>query len=239
MYKFKLKINNSVKNVFVFIFASFIMADHVNGQASILSRAEELQIFNDSVKNKFGIEFNIFRVYTYADTEGKFYIALTEKTDSITKEDDSLHSKIRAIKFISGRNGLEKQWEINDFILEENHEFSIWFWTKYCQFNDIDSDGIIDPVLVYGSIGLNDFSDGRIKILLFYKGQKVAIRHQNSDMDFGRSTEIDSLFYTLDASIQKQIIAIIQQLIDNHLAIFPYGWQYAMKKQKLKFDERR
>lgn len=194
-------------------------------------------MYNDSIKSKFNIDYNIFRVYSYNDKIGKSFVVLTEKIDSITSTKDTLHHKIKAIKFNSGFNGLEKEWEINDFILKENEESSIWFWTKYCDFSDIDGDGIIDPLLVYGTSGLNGYDDGRLKILLFYKGQKIAIRHQNGVLDFERNSQVDKAFYSLDLSIQNRIKEIMQKMIDNNHAIFPYGWQDAMKKQKLKFDE--
>jgi hypothetical protein len=142
------------------------------------------------------------------------------------------------INFIKGPNGLEKQWEINDFILKEKDESSIWFWTKYCDFKDIDEDGIIDQILVFGTSGLNGYDEGRIKILLVYKGQKIVIRHQNGVLDFERNTQVDQAFYSLNLSLQNRIKEIMQKMIENNHAIFPYGWQDAMKKQKLKFDEK-
>lgn len=164
-------------------------------------------------------------------------MVLTEKTDSITPTNDTLNYKIKAINFAKGVNGLEKQWEINDFISQENDESSIWFWTKYCDFKDIDNDGVVDPILVYGSHGINGYADGRVKIILFYKGKKIAIRHQNGVLDFQRKTQVDQTFYSLDKSLQDRIKEIILKMIDDNHAVFPYGWQDAMKEQKLKIEQ--
>lgn len=215
----------------------FLSVCDIFGQSKFLTNTEVKEMFNDSVKSKFNIDYSIFRVYLYNDKTGKHFVALTEKIDSITSANDTLHHKIKAIKFSTGPIGLEKKWEINDLILKENDENSIWFWTKYCDFSDIDADGIIDPILVYGTSGLNGYDDGRIKILLFYRGQKIAIRHQNGVLDFQRNTQVDQAFYLLDLSIQNRIKDVMQKMIDSNHAIFPYGWQNAMKKQKLKFDE--
>ena len=209
---------------------------------SILAQNDISQIFTDSVRNKFNIDFTIFRAYTYSDKSGKYVIALTEKIDSITPAKDTLHYKIKAFNFRSTAGGLEKQWEVNDFTINQANdngkENSIWFWTKYTEFNDIDNDGLVDPILVYGTSGTNGYDDGRIKILCFYKGQKNVIRHQNGVLDFERNTQVDQIFYSLPSIIQNHIISLMQKIADDNLAIFPYGWQNAMKNKELKFDER-
>ncbi len=201
----------------------------------ILSQTEIKQVFNDSVKKKFGIAHTIFRVYYYSDTSGKFYTVLIEKNDSITNK-DTLHYKIKAFHFKSSKNGLEKKWEVNDFIIDGS-ESSIWFWTKYSSFIDLDKDGLIDPILIYGTSGTNGYDDGRIKILVFYKGQKSAIRHQNGVLDFERNTQVDETFYLLPYAVQNHIKNVMKKIHENSQGIFPYGWEEAMKKHKTKFHE--
>ena len=221
----------------IYTFTFFLYINQFFGQTKILQKAEIQKIFNADVKSKFKIDYKIFRVYSYNEVAKKSYVVLTEKVNQISNK-DTLNHKIKAINFVDGSNGLEKQWEINDFVLKEKEESSIWFWTKYCDFNDIDKDGVIEPILVYGTSGINGYGDGRIKILLFYKGQKIAIRHQNGILDFERNTQVDQSFYSLDISIQNRVKEIMQKMMDNDHAIFPYGWQAAMKKKKLKFDEK-
>lgn len=208
---------------------------------AILSQADIKQIFSDDILKKFNIDYKIFRVYNYNDKTGKYYIVLTEKTDSIKPNKDTLHYKIKAFNFQQSKSGLVKKWEVNDFLLKQNEnseEYSIWFWTKYCEFQDLDKDGIVDPILVYGTIGMNGHDDGRTKIVVYYKGQKNVIRHQNGVLDFQRNTQVDSTFYLLPQPIQEHVKTSMQKMIDNSHGIFPYGWQEAMKKRKTKFQEK-
>jgi hypothetical protein len=198
------------------------------------------EIFNDSVKNQHGIKYPIFRVYQFDDKSGQNLIVLTESFDGVTPNKDSLHHNIKAFGFVKNPTGLVKKWEINDFKLKQEHtiESSIWFWTKYCLFQDIDKDGLIDPIIVYGTSGSNGFDDGRIKIFVLFKNQKIGIRHQNGTFDFERNTQVDKVFYALPASIQTSVKAIIEKIIEDDKAIFPYGWKDAMKQKKTYFDER-
>lgn len=234
---------------FLLFFLSLTLDGYLSGQTTktstvnsfILSQSDVKQIFNEEIQKKFNIEYKIIRVYSYSDKSGQYYVVLTEKTDSIKPTKDTLHYKIKAYNFQKDKNELVKKWELNDFILKRNEnseEYNIWFWTKYCEFADIDKDGIIEPILVYGTEGMNGRDDGRTKILVYHKGQKNVIRHQNGVSDFQRNTEVNKTFYTLPQSIQDHVKVLMQKMSNNSQVIFPYGWQEAMKKHKTKFEEK-
>jgi len=223
-----------MKTYYLLLF--FLITTTSFSQKAYLSKNEADKVISPDVKKEFGLEFPVFRVYNYTDTTGKFYIALTEKNDGI-KDKDTLHEKIKAVCLKSSAGKLEKVWEINDFTGALNEESSIWFWTKYSSFIDIDKDDIIEPVIVYGTYALNGSDNGRIKILIFYKGEKIAIRHQNSVFDEGRNTEVDAKFYKLPVSIQNHVKKTMKTIMEHDRGIFPYGWEANMQKHKTKFDE--
>lgn len=112
------------------------------------------------------------------------------------------------ISFLKDKQ-LKINWTITDFIDET--EKSIGFWTRYLSLTDIDNDGYIDPIIVYGTKSLygEDFEEGRVKILIYYLGKKIAIRHQNSTIDDGRHTQIDKTFFNLPTKIKKRVYDII------------------------------
>ena len=78
--------------------------------------------------------------------------------------------------------------------------------------NDYNGDGLVDPILEYGTFGINGTSDER-------------------------NTQVDELYYQLPTGIQNRVQKIMESITDNDHGIFPYGWQTAMKNQKLRFDE--
>lgn len=197
---------------------------------TIISKAETEKIFT-------GTRPPIRIAYSYSDNTGKYYLALAESIDSIADKNDTLHYIIKGICLQAGDNGTVKKWELNDHKRSEmDGEFSIWFWTKFCELKDIDGDGIVEPIIVYGTAGMNGIGDGRIKILIYYKGQKTAIRHQNSEMDGGRSTAIDATFYTLPLLLQQHIKDLMKTLDDKGLAIFAPYYEAKMKKKALSLE---
>lgn len=165
--------------------------------------------------------------YNYSDNTGKYTLTLAESIDSIAADNDTLHYIIKGTCL---QNGVKK-WELNDHRLSADEETTIWFWTKFCELKDIDGDGIVEPIIVYGTSGYNGINDGRIKILTYYKGIKTAIRHQNATLDGDRFTDIDASFYTLPAALQQHLKGLMKTLEDKNFAIFATNYELKMKKK--------
>lgn len=196
----------------------------------ILEKNEVNAIFTSEVKSKLGIEYPIYRVYEYADNTGEILIVLSEKPIN-----DKIVSKIKLFAFEKRNNDFIQKWELNDGI--NNVEKNMNFWTKYCVFKDLDGDGTVEPIIVFGSTGENGFDDGRVKILVYFNNQKYVIRHQNGVTDYDRVTQIDQSFYNLPTSIQSEVKSIMQNIIDNNQTIFPNGWNEKMNKKQTKITE--
>lgn len=170
------------------------------------------------------ITYPIFRVYNYSDKSGSFLLVFTESNDSIGDKDTFNHS-IKAINIKINKEKLVKVWEINDNIIKnDNKESSIWFWTSYFDFKDFDSDGLIEPIIVYGTRGLNGYDDGRIKFIIFYNGKKIVIRHQNGILDYQRHTQIDDIFYLLPPKLKASIKSKMALMKKQGKAIFTDTW---------------
>lgn len=190
---------------------------------TILSKQQTDQLLSAQLKKTFNIAFPIFRTYKYTDKSGEYYMVLTESNDKITADTagkDTISYKIRAVNLKRSPGGLIKQWEMNDFIIK-NHEYGemeerIWFWTKYSSFTDIDHDGLVEPILVYGAAGINGYDDGRIKILTWYKGKKVAFGFQNSVSDYGRDTQYDDALNHLPKTIQQHVFGLLERIEKDH-----------------------
>ncbi|RZL36636.1 MAG: hypothetical protein EOO96_06595 [Pedobacter sp.] len=228
-----------MKKILALLFLSFFIikanAQSDTSSNKILSKAETDEFFTDAFKKKNLINFPIFRAYTYKDKSGTYYVALTESADSINTKKDTVNNKIKALAFKVDKGITLKKWEINDFktpsVKGEEIESSIWFWTKYCSFNDIDGDGLVDPIVVYGTFGSNGYDDGRAKIILYIKGQKIAIRHQNGILDDERKTQVDLTFYALPKKIQDHVKQLMATMVEKNHAIFPSGYEGKMSKK--------
>jgi len=202
-----------------------------------LTSVQVTELFPGTVRKSFNINFPIYRVYRYSDKSGQYYCVLTESRDVITADNDTFNYKIKAINLKVNKGSLTKVWEFSDNIVKNvNDELTIWFWTKYTDFKDFDNDNLIDPIVIYGTS--NGFRDGRIKFFIYYKGRKIAIRHQNASLDFVRETQVDKGFYDLPQSIQAAIKQKMELMTENEHAIFPAGWETDMKNKKTFFSER-
>ena len=134
----------------------------------ILTSKQVTELFSEPVRSSLNITFPIFRVYKYTDKADILYCVLTESQDKINAGKDSLNSQIKAIQVKSENGQFIKLWEINDQLIKDKAEKSIWFWTLYADFKDADADGLADPIIVYGTTALNGYDDGRIKIIIYY-----------------------------------------------------------------------
>lgn len=55
--------------------------------------------------------------------------------------------------------------------------------------------------------GMNGYDDGRVKFIIYYRGQKI-----------------DKRFYALPIKLQETIKDKMNLMVTNNHAIFPYGW---------------
>jgi hypothetical protein len=202
----------------------FLRAQGNKPTSEILNKAAVGSIFTDSVKKAFKIDYPIIRVYRYADRSGVYICVLTETLDSIGKDDDgqddSIHRVIKAIDLKLDGGRLSKVWEMNDHIIkDDSKEQSIWFWTRYVEFQDFDGDGLIEPIIVYGT-STPDADERRVKMLVYYKGQKIALRHHDFSLDEGRGTQIDKAYYSLPQKVKDGIVAKLKLMDKNQVTIF-------------------
>jgi hypothetical protein len=202
-------------------------AQNTAGESEILSNKQIAELFPDSILRNLNITYPIYRVYKYQDKQGMHYCILCESRNQITTDGDTLNQNIKAIGVTNENGKFVKVWEINDNIIrKDKDENSIRFWTRYLEIKDYDADGLVDPVIIYGTFGPNGYDDGRIKIIILYKGQKIAIRHQNGILDGERETQVDKSFYSLPVRLQEAIKQKMKLMEKNGQAIFTVDWQH-------------
>lgn len=197
------------------------------GLSKMLTTNEINEIFDDGLKSYNNIAYPIYRVYAYNEDNKRSLLVLTESVDEVHGT-DTLSKNIKAFIFKQVENEYTKVLEINDNILPElNEEKSIFFWPKYISIEKVGK--AIVPIIVYGSLAMNNYMDGRMKIIIAYNKQKIVIRHQNSTFDGERVTQVDKAFYSLPASIQRIVQNKIVAMEKAEKVILAYNWQQAMR----------
>jgi len=154
-------------------------------------------------------DFPIYRAYEYQDKGGVFELVLCENQ---ANKKDTLNTKIQAICGMNDHGGFLEKWRINDLLEDyEPKENNIWFWTKYCRTKDIDGDGYIEPIIVYGT--RTEYGEiRRVKIITVYKNKKYVIRAVECDLDICRSFKKDSNWNSLPQKIKLYVDQLVVKL---------------------------
>lgn len=156
-------------------------------------------------------DFPIYKAFEYQDKGGVYELLFCENQKNISKK-DTLNTKIQAISTMNDHGGFLEKWRIND-VLEstEPKETNIWFWTKYCSTKDIDGDGYIEPIIVYGTRN-EDNEIKRVKIIAVYKNKKYVIRAVECDLDYCRSFKKDQNWNTLSQKIKSYVDQLVAKI---------------------------
>ena len=226
--------NIAILNQKINAISQFVSTEQ-NSKYKTLSEEKIKEIFTDLKRKELGINFRIWKVYDYADKTGKYYLVLTEDGDAKNAEKYPMNTAIKAFNFKIDGKVWTKIFETND--TKHPEETSIWFWTRYVYVEDFDNDGIIEPIIFYGTNGYNGYDDGRAKILLYYKGKKIGIRIQNGVLDDERNFSVDADFYNLPKKIQDKIFEQMNFMVENNHSILPYGWQKKVAKKMTFINE--
>jgi len=153
-------------------------------------------------------DFPVYKAFEFSDKGGFYGLVLCENQKYISKN-DTLNTKIQAICTTNEHRGFFEKWRINDLLEEtEPAETTIWFWTKYCSVKDLDGDGYMDPIIVYGTRNANN-EIRRVKIITVYKNQKYAIRAVEYDLDYCRSFKKDQNWNTLPQKIKTYVDQVV------------------------------
>lgn len=156
-------------------------------------------------------DFPIYRAFEYKDKGGVTNLVLTENQKSISKK-DTLNTKIQAICVMNDHGGFLEKWRINDLLEDSTpKETTIWFWTKYCSTKDLDGDGFIDPVIVYGTKTEYD-EIRRVKIITVYNNKKYVIRAVECVLDDCRSFKKDPNWNSLPQKIKTYLDQLVVKL---------------------------
>lgn len=227
--------------IFVVLFCFF--KSHFFGQTSKgilkqLTKTEINGIFSKDQLVGYGINFPIQSAYIYTDSQIQKLVILTESNDSIGFKKDTCNFKLKAIGLVKQNESWQKLWEVNDFILRTQNETSVWFWTKYLEANDYDKDGKPELYIVYGTNGMNNLSDGRLKFVVVKDDKKYVVRQQSGVLDFERNLQIDKTFYELPEPIQRRVKDLMNLTSKNQNIIFPFNWEKGMTQKKNKISER-
>ena len=156
-------------------------------------------------------DFPIYKAFEFSDKGGVYELVLGENQKTVSKK-DTLNTKIQAVCVLNDHGGFLEKWKINDLLEDYSpKETNIWFWTKYCSTKDLDGDGYIDPVIVYGT--RTEYNEiRRVKIITVYNNKKYVIRAVECDLDYCRSFKKDANWNLLPQKIKTYIDQLVVKI---------------------------
>lgn len=176
----------------------------------------------------------VFAHFCYRDDSGDHVVYLTESGDR-RYDGKTLSSKIGAHLFtIHAGPTLTAKGTVSDSAPIEMA--GVQWWTKLTELNDIDGDGLVDPILVYrfyasdeGKI-VDDAFEGRLKIIAFHRDTKAAIRAITGDLDLQRSTTASAPYFKLPPALQMHLVRKMSRMYDEDM--FGFDNSHAFKPLK-------
>ena len=207
-----------MKNLYLFLLFSFLslQAQPDSSGATLLTDKQVQTLFPQETLKEIGVTFPIRKVYAFQDKLGKQYLIISENNSNPDKA-----TSIKAFNvLLKEETPPQVLWTITDAI--DDTEKAIWFYTRYISLTDLNNDGYIDPIVLYGSESQygEPYEENRLKFIIYYLGKKTAIRHQNSSLDDGRHTQIDRSYYKLPLALKKKIRSIVATLEERGHALF-------------------
>jgi hypothetical protein len=207
-----------MQNLYLFLLFSFLslQAQPDPSGATLLTDKQVQTLFTQETLKEIGVTFPIRKVYAFQDKLGKQYLIISENNSNPDKA-----TSIKAFNVLL-KEGTPPQvlWTITDAI--NDTEEAMWFYTRYISLTDLNNDGYIDPIVLYGTESQygEPYEENRLKFIIYYLGKKTAIRHQNSSLDDGRHTQIDRSYYKLPLALKKKIRSIVVTLEERGHALF-------------------
>ncbi|WP_448822114.1 M949_RS01915 family surface polysaccharide biosynthesis protein [Capnocytophaga sp.] len=207
-----------MKNLYLFLLFSFLslQAQPDSSGATLLTDKQVQTLFPQETLKEIGVTFPIRKVYAFQDKLGKQYLIISENNSNPDKA-----TSIKAFNvLLKEKNPPQVLWTITDAI--DDTEQAMWFYTRYISLTDLNNDGYIDPIVLYGTESQygEPYEENRVKFIIYYLGKKTAIRHQNSSLDDGRHTQIDRSYYKLPLALKKKIRSIVATLEEREHALF-------------------
>ena len=207
-----------MQNLYLFLLFGFLslQAQPDSSGATLLTDKQVQTLFPHETLKEIGVTFPIRKVYAFQDKLGKQYLIISENNTNPDKA-----TSIKAFNvLLKEETPPQVLWTITDAI--DDTEKAMWFYTRYISLTDLNNDGYIDPIVLYGSESQygEPYEENRLKFIIYYLGKKTAIRHQNSSLDDGRHTQIDRSYYKLPLALKKKIRSIVATLEEREHALF-------------------
>lgn len=207
---------------------------HIPARLNNQNRAELIQQMPVRVQGNIGLStYSIKYIFQYNDRDGNHAIILGESPYSYfnSKQDRPVFNNVIKAVYCKEEDGfLMKRAEIEDRINTSSNLFDIRFMPQYIYLDDINGDGLTDPIITYSSMGSNGYADSRTRISLLYKKNIITIDIQNLSGKKHSEINISTHFHLLPLSIKDKLKSIVKDLNYDGICVLSDNWSEAFDK---------
>lgn len=201
--------------------------------AKRFSKTEINRLFTLPVKKSLNIiSDTICEVYPYEDHSGKRCLILSATPFSnLYNESEYIYNNSIRIDYCCVEDGrfFYTTNELTDLILTDYGEQDMRFLTQYTLTRDIDGDGLVDPIVVYATMGEGGYIDGWVKVVVNYKESLSTIYIANSPT-IKESINVTSNFYTFPQTVRDTVKQLLLKIEEDGFLFLPEHWEAKMTK---------
>jgi hypothetical protein len=170
--------NKSIFKLFILLLSVFVPLV-VIGQKQISVNQLDLT----SLPKGITYEGKILTAVCWFDTLGNNIVILTEtgihRSNKFKHENDGEDAELFAYHFIVKDDIALQTWRIYDFISDCPVDLEVSFIENSFQVTDLNHDGVGEIWIMYKTVCHGDVSPSVMKIIMYQKQQKYALRGQN------------------------------------------------------------
>lgn len=220
------KLNDRIESI---LYEKAYLPEHLTDK----NRNEQFKNITLKEKGHIGLfTYTIKNVFKYNDREGDHIIFLGESPYnpfSLKQDRAIFNNVVKAVYCKAEGNYLMKRIEIEDLIDPKSSLFDIRFMPQYIFLDDIDQDGLTDPIITYTSMGKDGYENGWTRINLIHKKNIITISIQNSTKKEKRLLSVSSRFHILPRTIKRKLIDLVETLKKDKICTLDNNWRDSFK----------
>lgn len=191
--------------------------------------------------DEHGVALRLSRCHHWVDRSGEYQLWLMASEPRVVDQ-YPLSKSLAAQLFRKLPDGtLAPQWVIRDRVAE--FEDGAWFSQHLTEFPDLDGNGVLTPILVLRFVPEKDSPDpdnpvaagpfeGRLKLVFFHDGTKVAVRAVTGELDDERHTTATDSYFTLPAAWRKHVEGRLRSWMKDEVFVSDDGNHFVPKRER-------
>ncbi len=191
--------------------------------------------------DEHGATMKLARCHHWVDRSGEYQLWLLASDDQVIGEYHLSRSLVAQLFRKQPDGTLAPRWIIRDRVAE--FEAGAWFSQHLTEFPDLDGNGVLTPILVLRFVPEKDSPDpddpvaagpfeGRLKLVFFHDGTKVAVRAVTGGLDDERHTTATDSYFALPASWRRHVQGRLRAWMKDEVFVSDDGNHFVPKRER-------